>query len=159
MTITNESRSPLRVRYGDFTLTGSGGFRSAAIPPYRIRGSATTDLADRVDLTPRFAYDRFDLAPAYWGYYPGLRHWGYAWTSDPFYYDHYYSLWQEPLPSNDMVEQALPEGVLEPGGRVTGFLYFQRLGSDVTGATFRATLVDANSSRSFGSLRVPFVMR
>jgi hypothetical protein len=156
--IENHSRQPLRIRYSEFTLTGSRGFTSAAIPPYRIAGTATA-LADETALVPRFAYDRFDLAPTYWGYYPGIPRWRYGWAHDTFHYDHYYPAWEVALPTSDMMEQALPEGVLEPGGRVTGYLFFQRLDSHVTGATFRATLIEPTSGRSFGSLRVPFVMR
>jgi hypothetical protein len=157
VTMENHNRYPVRVSYGDFTLTADRGFTGAAIPPYRIAGSVTSTVTA---LEPRFAYDRFSLAPSYWGYYPSMRRWRYAWAYDPFYYDRYYPYWQTTaLPSDDMLQQALPEGVLEPGGRVTGFLFFQPLDQDSRGATFRATLVDPQSGRTVGRLRVPFIAR
>jgi hypothetical protein len=106
---------------------------------------------------PRFDRDRFRLAPGYWVYYPNIPRWTDPWNDDPDYYDRYYSVWQEPLPTNEMLELALPEGVLEPRGRVNGFLYFQKLAPRASGASFRVDLVDAKTGRSFGSVRVPFV--
>lgn len=54
-----------------------------------------------------------------------------------------------------MATKALPEGVLQPGGSISGYLYFQ--GGDVAGerATFRMDVVDAGTGRLMGTARVP----
>ena len=157
VTIANRGRRPLRLRYEDITLTGSGGFTGAAIPPYRI--DANQDLvAGRPALVPRFSSSRFHLAPDYWRYYPTMPRWNDPWAHESIYYDRYYPSWTTSLPTLDMLEQALPEGVLQAGGRVPGFVYFPRLGPEVTGTEFRAELVDARSGTSLGTIRVPFVI-
>jgi hypothetical protein len=55
-----------------------------------------------------------------------------------------------------MLDRALPDGVVEPGGRVGGFLYFQRL--ERPGPfTFSVDLVDAKTGQRFGAITIPFV--
>jgi hypothetical protein len=58
---------------------------------------------------------------------------GWPWWRDPFLYpvSPWVLMWgpgyyPSDQPSRDVVEQALPEGVLSPGGRVNGYLYFQK---------------------------------
>ena len=51
-----------------------------------------------------------------------------------------------------MVQKALPEGVLEPEGRITGFLYFEDADFDPDRGTFVADLVDAKSLRRLGRI-------
>ena len=60
------------------------------------------------------------------------------------------------LPTGAMVQKALPEGVLEPGGRVTGFLYFEDIdvGKDDR-ATFVTDLVNASGGETVGAIRIP----
>jgi hypothetical protein len=53
-----------------------------------------------------------------------------------------------------MVAKALPEGVLRPGGRIEGFLYFDE-GFDSERATFQLDLVDAETSRQLGMAAIP----
>jgi hypothetical protein len=61
------------------------------------------------------------------GYYPGWAYW-----RDPFFYppSRWVYFWgpgyYPARPSRDVIEAALPEGVLAPGGHVNGFLYFQK---------------------------------
>jgi putative addiction module killer protein len=43
------------------------------------------------------------------------------------YFERNYGQWPRDLPSEEMISEALPEGVIEGGGRVSGFLYFQRV--------------------------------
>jgi hypothetical protein len=56
-----------------------------------------------------------------------------------------------------MIVKALPEGVLEPGGRVTGFVYFEEV-EDVPRVRFVAQLVNASTGARFGTLTIPFVV-
>lgn len=54
------------------------------------------------------------------------------------------------------MQKALPEGVLEAGGKVTGFLYFEEIdvGPDET-ATFTTVLVNASNGETVGAIRIP----
>ncbi|QDG49522.1 hypothetical protein FIV42_01850 [Persicimonas caeni] len=76
------------------------------------------------------------------------------------YYSRYYPLYAEyQLPTGEMLVRALPEGVIDPGGRITGFVYFEDLESiepTPDRVTFRYVLVDAEANRRFGVVEIPF---
>lgn len=160
LVLRNGGSHPLRVEYRNVTLTTGSGFTASALPPYKIEGSTTVTSMEPV-LVPRFRYSHFNYAPYYRSYFPSSGSYlTDPWPGDPFYYDTYYPQWQVSLPTQDMLEQALPEGVLQPAGNVEGFVYFQRVarkaGSTVT---LRVKLVDAGTGDLLGDLEAPFVVR
>lgn len=55
-----------------------------------------------------------------------------------------------------MLRKGLPEGVLEPGGRVTGFLYFEGIGPDVDRVRLLADFPDAVTDERVTRLGIPF---
>ena len=63
------------------------------------------------------------------------------------------------LPTQDMLVRAIPEGVLQPGGTVDGFLYFETVPKGVESVTFTYQLHDANSRESLGTVQIPFAAR
>lgn len=152
--IRNESGKPLQIRYKDFTLTTATGFQYQPLPPYQIRGSIT-----HVEpVTPAFGFHSFYISPYYAPYYD----WDFNMWPGPFgydwgYYPTYYAVWSVPLPTRDMLREAIPEGVLAKGGELNGFLYFQR--DDRVGSlTFAFNLIDAETQKSFGRITIPFVV-
>jgi len=153
VSIENRGTHPLRISYGEFSLTSSTGVSYAALPPYKIAGSVTGGVA----MVPRFTYyGGFYVAPYYAPYYATLPPWSAAWPLDSYYYDEYYPAWQIQLPTRDMRERAIPEGVVNPQGGVTGFLYFPKLAREAQSVTFELHLTDANSGNRFGKLSIPF---
>ena len=106
--------------------------------------------------TPNFYYQGFYLAPPFVGLYPGIAPWWGPFPYDPLYYGQYYPYWPYAYPTREIVEQAIPEGVLEVNGRLTGFLYFQSLNPSWREVTFEADLVDAKTGESFGKISMPF---
>jgi hypothetical protein len=56
-----------------------------------------------------------------------------------------------------MVQRALPEGVLEAGGRASGFVYFEPLDRDARTLTLAVQIVDAASGAVLGTAQIPFV--
>jgi hypothetical protein len=58
-----------------------------------------------------------------------------------------------------MLEQALPEGVVESDGSVSGFLYFPAVGKREEQVTFEMKLVDAKTAETFGTARIPFLVK
>jgi hypothetical protein len=156
LALRNNSAQRIRLSYPQITLTTSSGFTVTALPPYQITGTAT-EMSTRPVLVPRFSYSRFALAPYHRAYYPQLGPWDDRWPMDPMYYEASYPHWQIPLPTTDMLERALPEGVLEPNGQVSGFVYFPRLPPDVTSATLRIALQDADTGATLGTIEIPFV--
>lgn len=154
----NGSSQPLRLRYNDFKLRGENGVTYYALPPYKIEGSVTT-AAPAPYFVPRFAHSGFYVAPYYHRFYGGLRPWGSPWAFDSAYYNNYYTYWRVPLPTNDMLEMAIPEGVIEPNGHVDGYLYFQKLDKNLKHVTFVAELMNAQSGSDFGQISLPFVKK
>jgi hypothetical protein len=91
------------------------------------------------------------------GFYRGP-HW---WYTDPYPYWGYpypYYYYSTPIPSQDMITQALPEGTVENGGRVSGFLYFQRVVGRETNLRFEARFPDAKTNESVATIGVPLVV-
>ena len=157
VTIENDSSQPLRVRYNELTLRTDTGLSYAALPPLDIRGSVL-ERSEHPVYVPRFGHHRFYVAPYFDPFYVGLQPWGYPWAFDGFYYNRYYPVWKVELPTRDMRELAIPEGVVEPQGRVSGFVYFPRLEDDATRVTFTADLMNGKDGKAFGRLSIPFVI-
>ena len=147
VTIDNGSTVPLRVRYEQFALEAQDGRRFAGLGPFDITGT-TTELVPAAFIRPHFG-----LTWGTWHRY-GLAHQPFLY--DPFYYDPYV---RRPvaLPTGEMVQKALPEAVIEPGGRSTGFVYFEPV-EDVTRVVFRAELVHARTGERFAIASIPFVV-
>ena len=57
-------------------------------------------------------------------------------------------------PMQEMSERALPEAVLQPGQRTTGFVYFPRIPDDKLELT--TTLVDPTTAEQIGTIRMAF---
>ena len=53
----------------------------------------------------------------------------------------------------------IPEGVLEPGGQISGFLYFEKRPGSLKRITFEADLANARTGANFGTVRIPFVVK
>ena len=88
--------------------------------------------------------------------YPGLDAWPGVFAYDPLYYDSIYSRWPERLPTQDMISEALPEGVVQDGGSVSGFVYFQSVTGRESVEQFEMNLVDASGGQTFGVIAIPF---
>jgi len=154
--IANESEHPLRVRYKELSIRTPAGGQLAALPPLGIEGSVAAPLGP-------YAYPtrRFHVAPHLYGYYaPHLGVHAGPFTHDPHYYGHYGPTFRRlELPTESMLVRALPEGVVQPGGRVTGFVYFEELAEDSAAQgvyTLRIDLVDAQTQERFGRVEIPF---
>jgi hypothetical protein len=55
-----------------------------------------------------------------------------------------------------MLSQALPEGAIQSGGKIAGFVYFQSVADRESRVTFAMNLVDATNGQSFGQISIPF---
>jgi hypothetical protein len=152
--IHNHSENPLVLRYQEFSLrAGNDGFVSSAIPPFQVNRPGV------MAVNPAFPYSNFYLAPQYTPFYPSLTPWPRDFAWGPYAYDSYATAWQAALPTNDMLQKALPEGVLDKRGSITGFVYFQRLNFPVgTPAYFSLNLINANDGKKFGTVTIPFLI-
>ncbi len=156
--LENGSQRPVQVRYSSFTLTAADGATYHAIPPRYVAGDGNLAVTP---IRPGFNAVGFRAAPYYGAAFDGLGSFVGEFPYDSDYYETYDSYWEQTLllPTREMVAVAMPEGVLEPNGRLDGFLYFERLrqpdGSEVT---FRAALHSAEGDEPLGSVRLPFVI-
>lgn len=167
VTIDNDSGKSLRIRYSDFGLVTETGTRYAALPPYSVRGSVTEPVVAgsyRPIYAVGFRYRGFLVAPHYRILYPTLAPHRHRFPYDPFYYSHYYPYWDAArvrveLPTPEMLRKAVPEGVLEAGGELEGFLYFEEMPERLAGTqiNFHLELVDAVDGERFATLHIPFV--
>ena len=163
VTIQNNSNKPLSVQYSEFRLVAPDGTIYNALPPFAIQGSLdkpVTAIGYRPILDPVFDYDNFSVAPYYASLYPTLLPYEGAFYPDRAYYDYYGPLWRNiQLPTDRMVAQALPEGVIENGGEVKGFLYFEKVDTDDDNLVkFRADLVNPRTGQTFGAIGIPFTV-
>jgi hypothetical protein len=149
VTIVNHSPRKVRVALKDFALQTSSGFQSMPLPPFSIQMQGAAGV-----VRPEFLGSGFQVAPSYSPAYPGYPPWTGSFDVDPTYYGSF-SGWSPPLPSPDMLSKAMPEGVLNPGGKVRGYVYFQRLPDRPARFDLRTTLVDADTGVPFGATAVP----
>ncbi len=147
--VENNSTRRLRVRYDAFSLVGADGRRFAAIPPFAVTGTVAVPV-DAAFAPPAFYSPGWAL---YGGPFARDPLYGWRW---PFFASYPAYVWVR-LPTNDMIQRALPEGVVEPGGKISGFLYFEEVARSTREVTFTAVLVDAASDATFGTVRIPFL--
>lgn len=156
VTITNDGQRPLEIRYEHFALQTPGGVTFAALPPFQVTGVALEPLGN---FGPTVAFG-FSVAPYLSPWYPGWSVYGGPFPFNAGYYGGYYGVYssygQVRLPTGDMLQRALPEGVLAPGGRITGFVYFERV-LDVVHVAFVAHLVEVGG-QDFGAIEIPFIV-
>ncbi|PCC67778.1 hypothetical protein SAMN02745121_02414 [Nannocystis exedens] len=152
VTLTNRSERALELRYEYFRLVSPGGVHYAAVPPFQI------DDIVYAPVDTMYPPLGFGVAPYLSPWYPGWSVWSGPFPYRGAYYDNYQTAFQRvALPSGDMVQKALPEGVLSPGGRITGYLYFEHV-EDTRRVDFVTRLVDAGTGEDFGAVEIPFVV-
>lgn len=174
VTVENRSGRAVRLAYEDFTLLGATGTRYAALPPFSISGPVsdatvrpgTIVLADyhparpvpQRPVSPRIHSHRFHVAPPYAHLYIGFPLWAGLWALNAAYYAHWSAMWPTLLPTDDMLQRAMPEGALEDGGVVSGYVYFQNVNREAT-VQLEVQLHDAASAASMGVAAIPFSVR
>lgn len=153
--IENDGQRTLRIRYDAFALVDGNGQRLGALPPFSIEGEV---VERRGGLRPAFRHRGFYVAPYHADYFPALTPYAATFHGAPFVYDHYLGYWDRvDLPTKMMLEVAIPEGVLEPGGVLSGYLYFEAEGGSGP-MDFRFDLVDEATGKHYGELRIPLVI-
>jgi hypothetical protein len=159
LTVENNGSVPVAIRYDKLYLMTDGGERFAALPPFQAKAEAAESVAaPPTPLAPLwFTHRGFLVAPYLRYYYPALSPFGYSYSYDPLYYQRYVDYWaQRRVAMNEVRRHAIPEGVVEPGGVVTGFVFFEDVDGDVARVTLYAQLPNPRDGTAVASLRVPF---
>lgn len=151
VSIENQSDNKVALRYENFQLVGGDGAVYRALPPLRIEGEVPLE-------DPDWTYSGFEVAPYYGPVYPGMLSYGGPFYTAPDYYGSYYGyLANVQLPTLQMRLRALPEGVLNAGGSVEGFLYFQKVDANQTERVMlQAQLTTPEQNSPVASLSLPF---
>jgi hypothetical protein len=153
--LQNDSDHPVLVRYNRISLTDADQHRFNVMPPYDIDATLTEPYTVQ---NPYYGFDRFTVAPYLSRWYPRFSRYNGAFAYDATYYSPYMTRYRDiRLPTTDMVQRALPEGVLAPGGRAMGFVYFEALHRDAKTLTLAIDIVDASTGAVLGTARIPFV--
>jgi hypothetical protein len=160
--IENRSGNPILVRYSDIKLVSANGPVYAAIPPFAIDSTvAEPRLAPGYApvTAPGFAGAGFGVAPIYSPLYPGWPAMRGTFAYDPLYYQAYGDYWRQiELPTPAMLQRALPEGRIEAGGSVEGFLYFEKVSPEAKHVELRMDIHNAERGRGMGTLEIPFIV-
>jgi hypothetical protein len=152
--LENNGQFDMLVRYNHIALTDEAGHRFAAMPPYDV--DATINEASTVR-NPYYGFNRFYVAPYLRRWYPGFSMYDGTFAYEGSYYSPFITRYRSvKLPTADMVQRALPEGVLEAGGRAQGFVYFEALDRDAGMLTLSVDIIDAHSGAVAGTARIPF---
>lgn len=162
VTIENGGSRPVTVRYNRFALITPGGERLAALPPFDLR-AAESEVVPITNPAPSSGEPAagFEIAPyqkRFLERYPVFQG---TFSEDMQYFESYHAeLRLQDLPSPDMMKAALPEGVLAPGGRISGFLYLQPPPATAESVVFEFSLAEVpGSTSSFGRINIPFRIR
>jgi hypothetical protein len=153
--IRNGSDHPLRIRYSELVIR-SPALDFEPLPPRKLVRRDVELRSEEAVLVPRFEHSGFRIAGHYVPSFSELRPWDYPFDADGPWYERQYLRWTGSLPTVEMIETALPEGVLEPGGELAGFLYYPDLDAPrKQELRFEADLIDARTALSFGQIVLP----
>jgi hypothetical protein len=148
------------VRYQSFQLVSAAGEDYAAVPPFKVEGTAQRYVMTHQYglLSPSFEYHGYDVWGPYHDFYASTPSYN-SYSFDPTYYDTHYPYWQRvtvPLPTREMLDWALPEGTLKPGGSLNGFLYFEHVPEDAELVDLTFDIIDDETGKGSGTVRIPF---
>lgn len=162
LVIENRGDQALLVRLDLLELIASGGARSAALPPFELRfrddGSAIAQAGAGGGLYT-LRHVGFAVAAPYRHLYTGLSVWPGTATAGLDYHREHTKYWSRlgGSPSPEMQRRALPEGVLRPGGRASGFVYFEKVPAKTKAVTLSYRLEDPQADVLFGKLDMRLV--
>ena len=148
---------PILLTYARLQLVGKDGQPFRALPLFQVSASSTGEpvLIDPFPVMQLyFRTSGFRLAPTYAKVYPGMTVADKGIGLDPTYYGLYETIYSgKPLPTTEMRRRGLPEGIIDPGGRVEGFLFFEELPRSAKPAMLRYELVNVQTGESIGTLQ------
>jgi hypothetical protein len=159
--IKNASGRPIQVLYEDFVLAGKSGRRYRPLPIVPLDEGEGERPAP---IEPIYSSTKFYVGPRLHDVYPTLDAWTADLPRDEALYDKQLRRWgHAPLP-REAIRMALPEGVLDDGGTISGFLFFESPLARESRVTFQADF-DAATRRPTGgdaagdtvaSIEIPF---
>jgi hypothetical protein len=151
--IKNDSGKPIRVRYQDFALMGKKGRSYRPVPVLPLDPTARQQIPE---LEPMYESWKFFVAPGFHDVYARLQPWNAPLERDEELYDRLFDLWGKRRPTRDVLRLALPEGVLDDGGILTGYLFFESPLAREDRVTFEASFNGGDGRTTIASIEIPF---
>lgn len=156
--IRNESEHPLRIGYDNFALEGPGAASANAVPVLWLDDSGHDLPGIGGAATLGWGQRNFEVAGDYAEMYPALRAYEgdfRSTTVDAYRARRPSGIEPSVLRDSMLLLASIPEGVIRPGGRVEGMLWFDAMEGDPASVTFTADLVNARTGQQFGEITVP----
>jgi len=145
VSLVNRGAAPVRVSHDDFALVANGR-RLSAVLPYEVRGVVYEPPPATL---PSAGFSPGTADPPSAGDW-ALRGSAMAAEADPARVGEQFA-----LPSPDVLDRALREGVVQPGGRASGFVYFEPLGAHPGPVDLAVRLLDARTGQTIGHVVIP----
>jgi hypothetical protein len=159
--IRNGSPEQLRLRYDDIMLVAADGSHYAALPPIGPDHLTREQNARRTVPDPTFEHTGFLVAPYLAYAYPTLPAYSEAYDYEQGYFRRYEERAEAVLRDDPQaLSLGIPEGVLQSGGAISGFLYFEPVDSsdaDKGLVRLHADLEAADASE-LATLSIPFAV-
>lgn len=150
--IKNNSGRPIALLYERFSLVGKKGRQYFPVPLVPIPADADSGRP----LRPVYAAEKFFVAPKLRNVYRTLEPWPNPFDRNDVLYRRNYAKWGDDLPSRDMLERGMPEGVLGDGGTISGFLYFDGAAAREDRLLFKADVNEGNGDERVALIEIPF---
>lgn len=158
LSIQNRGAAPVLLAYNRISLRGSDGQVFRALPLFHVQRSAagTAELKDPIDVRNlQYETTGFKLAPVYRKAYPKLPVAAEPVGLDPAYYELYSYYTGKPMPTTGMRRRGLPEGIIEPGGQVKGYLFFEEVPRSAKPVSLHYDLVSPGSGQHIATISIP----
>lgn len=155
MRVENQSGGPILVRFGMMRLSTEAGRVYGALSPLDVRSSQPALALDTQLDSPMLS-----LAPRSYGpYYDGSNSGTWSDMNQPVRGQRIDPFTAPDLPSKDMLDRALNEGVVDHDAERSGFVYFKRIPPDAKNVVLIADVVSAVDRRILGTVRIPLEVR
>jgi hypothetical protein len=153
ITVRNASGHDVELRYSDFYLIDDHGHRHAALPLLRPTSGRTLPVdEERLGLRYVFPHSGFYIAPYLARYFPRVPIAAWDFAFDDAYYKRYFGHSRSP----EMLELALPEGVLAENGEIGGFVFFEHVDAHSGRVFADFDVVAAGENQPFDRVRLTF---
>lgn len=150
--IHNHSGKPIRLVYERFALVAENGREFYALPLFPLSGESDKTKV----LSPIYPSEKFFVAQRLRGVYQTLTPWPNPLPRDESLYRQDLKKWDEDLPTLDMLEKGMPEGVLADGGTIRGFLYFDGDARHEHKLVLTADVSESDRERRVALIKIPF---
>ena len=157
VTIQNRGSTPVLLALSRLRLVGRNGEVFRALPLFHVKASTGGEpqLSDPFEVRDlKFETRGFRLAPTYRVAYRGIPIAEERVGLSPDYYKLYDYYSGKPLPTTGMRRRGIPEGIIDPGGEVKGYLFFEDVSRSAKPVTLHYEIVDPTSGASTGSIQV-----